>query len=241
MFFSSFSFFPFYCSFNVLGGGFVVAGDIETTEDNAFYKSKPSVVETGRKQVIQATLPFHNAAELVEVCTRENMTIAQVVFENERRWRSDVDIKRGLLELWRTMDASITNGCWSTQSHLPGGLNVRRRAPQLFKRLMEKSLPVTPLDPTRPAQPSALVPRQAAKRKDLHTLAFLDWLSCFAIAVNEENACGGKRTGPSERPGRAGGGRAGCEAGKAGAGRAERPERPGPGGLRGRRGRGRAG
>lgn len=118
----------------------MVAGDIETTDDNAFYKSKPTVVETGRKQVIQATLPFHNAAELLAVCTRENMTIAQVVFENERRWRSDVEIRRGLLELWRTMDASITNGCWSTQSHLPGGLNVRRRAPQLFKRLMEKSL-----------------------------------------------------------------------------------------------------
>jgi hypothetical protein len=117
-----------------------VAGDIETTDDNAFYKSKPMVVETGRKQVIQATLPFHNAADLLAVCTRENMTMAQVVFENERRWRSDVEIRRGLLELWRTMDASITNGCWSTQSHLPGGLNVRRRAPQLFKRLMEKSL-----------------------------------------------------------------------------------------------------
>jgi hypothetical protein len=51
--------------------------------------------------------------------------------------------------------------------------------------------PVSPIDPARPASPSALVPRQAAKRKDLHTLAFLDWLSCFAIAVNEENACGG--------------------------------------------------
>ena len=118
----------------------MVAGDIERTDDNAFYKSRPTVVDTGRKQVIQANLPFRNAAELLDVCTRERLTIAQVVFENERRWRSDIEIKRGLMELWRTMDASITNGCWSTQTHLPGGLNVRRRAPQLFKRLMEKTL-----------------------------------------------------------------------------------------------------
>jgi len=50
---------------------------------------------------------------------------------------------------------------------------------------------VSPVGATRPSSPEALVPRQAAKRRDLHTLAFLDWLSCFAIAVNEENACGG--------------------------------------------------
>lgn len=118
----------------------MVEGDIEETHDNAFYKRKRSVVDTGRKHVVQANLPFRTAADLLEVCQRESMSIAQVVYENERRWRSDVEIKRGLLEIWRNMDASITNGCWATQTHLPGGLNVRRRAPLLFKRLMEKSL-----------------------------------------------------------------------------------------------------
>jgi len=87
-----------------------------------------------------ANLPFRNAHELMEVSRRNNMTIAQIVYENERRWRTDVEIKRGLLEIWRHMDMSITNGCWSTQSTLPGGLHVKRRAPVLFKRLMQKTM-----------------------------------------------------------------------------------------------------
>ena len=113
------------------------------------------------------------------------------------------------------MDNSITNGCWSTKEYLPGSLKVKRRAPKLFKRLMEKSLVRTrlswligflvgtenipnhsshsqPIGPDPIKGQSGAVTKSGGKRKDFPTLTFLDWLSCFAISVNEENACGGK-------------------------------------------------
>lgn len=123
-------------------GGFVVNEKTEKAGENAFYKksSTSKAVDVGKKNSVVATLPFRNSAELLELCRRENMTIGQVVYENERRWRTDAEIRRNLLEIWRTMDSSIINGCWSTEEKLPGPLNINRRAPALFKRLMQKSL-----------------------------------------------------------------------------------------------------
>ncbi|KCV70772.1 hypothetical protein H696_03123 [Fonticula alba] len=155
------------------------------------------VCDMGKKNAVVATLPFRTGDELLELCRQQNMTIAAVVMENERRWRPEAEIRANLLEIWRAMDDSITNGCWSSERKLPGSAGVSRRAPALFRRLMAKSMPVAPFDPTSPhgrssATPSSAEGGHARARRDLPTMAFLDWLSCFAIAVNEENAAGGR-------------------------------------------------
>jgi L-serine dehydratase len=87
---------------------------------------------------------------------------------NERHWRSDDDIRAGLLRIWDVMQACVQRGC-ATDGVLPGGFKVRRRAPSLYRDLTghpEKAL----TDP----------------------LAVLDWVNLYALAVNEENAAGGR-------------------------------------------------
>jgi len=174
-----------------IGGGFVIDNGTQYRDDNAFFRKSTSAVnpvsDTGRKNVIEAPLPFRTSQDLLDLCHRNKMSIADIVVQNELKWRSKTEVYSGLMDIWRTMDASITNGCWSSKEYLPGPLKVKRRAPLLFKRLMEKSLPITP------SQSAANnVVKTSGKRKDFPTLTFLDWLSCFAIAVNEENACGGR-------------------------------------------------
>ncbi|ORX37449.1 serine dehydratase alpha chain-domain-containing protein [Kockovaella imperatae] len=80
---------------------------------------------------------FATAAQLLEICREQNMTIAQVVWENERAFRTESEIRENTMKLWDVMDECIRNGVTSTEEHLPGGLNVRRRAPGLYKRLQK--------------------------------------------------------------------------------------------------------
>ncbi|KAG9301375.1 hypothetical protein G9A89_018047 [Geosiphon pyriformis] len=183
-----------------IGGGFVVneATQIQHGE-NLFYKSyeKSEISKSRRQQdmaVTTAALPFRNAGELLEVCNRENLTIAQVVYENELRWRSHEEIKQKVVDIWKTMRESIQNGCSSTEKYLPGNLKARRRAPDLIKNLEKtyygrfqnvQSLEQRPLT----QEISHPLRRRTLKRL---MLPALDYLSVFAIAVNEENAAGGR-------------------------------------------------
>jgi L-serine dehydratase len=118
---------------------------------------KPDPTEVAR--------PFHSAAELLEWCCKDGISISQVLFENERAWRSDEEIRTGLLHLWNVMEACIVRGC-QKEGVLPGGLKVPRRAPALFRKLAAES----GSDP----------------------LAVIDWVNLYALAVNEENAAGGR-------------------------------------------------
>ena len=150
--------------------------------------------ETSSKTLeITAALPFHNADSLLKVCQRENLSIAQVVFKNELQWRSADEITARTLNIWHVMNQSIINGISSQEEYLPGKLRVKRRAPGLHRKLMTgladyagfNTLPepvvnaggILARTPTRP------------KRKSLPAL---DWISLYAIAVNEENAAGGR-------------------------------------------------
>ncbi|KAG0020143.1 hypothetical protein BGZ80_004694 [Entomortierella chlamydospora] len=203
-----------------IGGGFVVNERTQLAHgENVFYKgeqdketkaNKP-VPQTRRSQdLATAALPFTNATELLELCQRENMTIAQVVLENELRWRSMEEIKEKTFAIWNTMDNAIKNGCLSTDEMLPGRLRVRRRAPGLYKKLLKGLYSTTPLykDSTVSIGKSSLLgggngltnqipergidrvlPKRAVKRL---MLPALDYLSVYAIAVNEENAAGGR-------------------------------------------------
>ena len=111
--------------------------------------------------------PFHTGDELLAVCEREGWSIAQVMRANERHWRPDADIDAGLLRIWQVMQACVTRGC-ATDGELPGGFRVKRRAAALHRQLL--SAGATPADP----------------------LVVLDWVNLFALAVNEENAAGGR-------------------------------------------------
>lgn len=109
--------------------------------------------------------PFDSAAELLARCKESGLRISSLMLQNELVFRSKEEISRGLLNIWQVMDQCITTGM-STEGILPGGLKVRRRAPVLYQTLKtEKSAD----------------PMQA-----------MDWVSLFALAVNEENAAGGR-------------------------------------------------
>ena len=112
-------------------------------------------------------LPFGNAAELLERATDNSMTIAQLMFANEMALAGgdEADLRRRILQIWQVMRECMQRGM-ETDGILPGGLNVRRRAAKLAARL------------------------RAGESRD--PLAVLDWITVYAMAVNEENAAGGR-------------------------------------------------
>ncbi|HEX8366155.1 MAG TPA: L-serine ammonia-lyase [Allosphingosinicella sp.] len=111
---------------------------------------------------------FSSSEELLAICEREALSIAGVVRENERAVRSDAEIDAKLDGILAAMDACINRGM-AADGILPGGLNVKRRAPALYRLLIEK-----------------------AERTLQDPLTVLDWVNLWALAVNEENAAGGR-------------------------------------------------
>jgi L-serine dehydratase len=109
--------------------------------------------------------PFRSAAELLEWCRRDGLSFSAVMLSNESAWRPEAETRAGLRGIWSAMQACVTRGC-ATEGVLPGGLRVPRRAPALHRRLRTE----TNQDP----------------------LAVLDWVDLYALAVNEENAAGGR-------------------------------------------------
>jgi L-serine dehydratase len=138
-----------------VGGGFVVNQD-EAAEDRI---------------VADTTLikyPFHSGHELLAHTRTHRMSIAQLMFENEKAWRSEDEINAGLLSIWNAMQSCVARGI-RQEGTLPGGLHVLRRAPAMYRELSSKP--------------------EAALRDPLTTL---DWVNLYALAVNEENAAGGR-------------------------------------------------
>ena len=120
---------------------------------------------------------FASGDELIAICRREGLSIADVVWANETAMRSADEVRAELLHVWETMRACVANGCSSTQAVLPGGLDVPRRAPKMYRRL------------------SAGGDMLARDRRRIDaTLEDSDaaWVNLFALAVNEENAGGGR-------------------------------------------------
>ena len=138
-----------------VGGGFVVNAD-EAADDRIVADTTP------------LPHPFSTGDELLQRTRDEGLSIARLMFENERAWRSEAEIAAGLRELWSAMQACVARGIRETGT-LPGGLHVARRAPSLYAELA--------------ARP------EAAMRDPL---TVLDWVNLYALAVNEENAAGGR-------------------------------------------------
>jgi L-serine dehydratase len=138
-----------------VGGGFVVNQD-----------------EAAADRIVADTTPvpysFHSADELLKLCEANGLTIAQLMWANERAWRGDEEIRKGLLEIWSAMQDCVQRGIRQA-GVLPGGLKVVRRAPNMYQDLSS---------------------RPEAAMKD--PLTVLDWVNLYALAVNEENAAGGR-------------------------------------------------
>ncbi|PVZ63465.1 L-serine ammonia-lyase [Pelagibaculum spongiae] len=117
---------------------------------------------------VKIPYPFENAKELIELADKNGLTISEMVLENEKIISGQEKLEKGLDQLWAVMDGCIRRGCEQT-GILPGGLNIRRRANKLKNDLISK-------------------PEAAFK----DSLGVMDWVNLFAIAVNEENAAGGR-------------------------------------------------
>ncbi|CAH7670590.1 serine dehydratase alpha chain-domain-containing protein [Phakopsora pachyrhizi] len=196
--------------------------------------------EDSKEENNQPPLPFHNGDSLLELTRKHNLTIAQVVFNNERQFYTPEEIKEKVMKIYRVMDESIKQGVCSEEETLPGRLGVKRRARNLYRRLHRGFFPslsdVSSKQPpslsfTKPNLLSSEQSKYLTNTKDFNenltrdsnvtiqhrgqsrsplvirgrfdhdippisprrtSLPSMDFLSCYAIAVNEVNASGGR-------------------------------------------------
>ena len=116
----------------------------------------------------QVPLPFSTGESLLALCRQQGVSISQLMYNNEQAWRSDAETNTGLLQLWQVMQDCVASGI-RQEGQLPGGLKVKRRAKQLHQQLLSQP-------PSAEADP----------------LSVMDWVTLYALAVNEENAAGGR-------------------------------------------------
>lgn len=145
-----------------VGGGFVVE------------QGTDAAATVGSPGDLVWPYPFHTGDELLALANTSGRSIAELMLANECVWRVEADVSAGLLRIWRAMQACVSRGFGidndSAAARLPGGLGIRRRAPALYRELLARGGNVEAVDP----------------------LAAMDWVNAFAMAVNEENAAGGR-------------------------------------------------
>lgn len=141
-----------------------IGGGFVKTEQEA--KANQPVIGTVLRPV---PYPFNNANELLQICQAQNLSMAQVVRANELANISETALNDGLTAIWQVMQDCVNEGC-QHDGILPGGLNVQRRAKAIYEQL------------------SAADSRKAFN----DALAVMDWVNLYALAVNEENASGGR-------------------------------------------------
>ena len=141
-----------------------IGGGFVQTEQEA--QAKEPVIESVKKPV---PYPFNNAKELLQICQYHQLSIAQVVRANELANLSEDELLGGLNDIWQVMQDCVNDGC-RHDGILPGGLQVQRRAKAIYQQL------------------SAADSRKAFN----DALAVMDWVNLYALAVNEENASGGR-------------------------------------------------
>ncbi|MHB0817469.1 L-serine ammonia-lyase [Stutzerimonas stutzeri] len=126
----------------------------------------------GSDRIVEDRTPlpfsFHSARELLALCDEYGLSISQLMLANEAAWRPEAQTRARLLQIWQVMQDCVSAGC-HTEGRLPGGLKVERRAARLYRQLS--------------ASPEANL-------RD--SLNVLDWVDLYALAVNEENAAGGR-------------------------------------------------
>ncbi len=130
----------------------------------------------------QVTLPYpcDQSDHLLAHCKKNKISVSEMVFENEKAWRSEEKIKSGLVKIWHVMEECVYKGC-TTSGILPGGLGVTRRAAVHNKKLLNGI-----------SYRNSKEWITAIKDKTFDFQEVLEWISCFAMAVNEENAAMGR-------------------------------------------------
>ena len=168
-----------------VGGGFVVQ-EAQTQADE--------------RQRVRLPFPIEKAADLERYCEEQRASIPQIVMRNELMWRTQEQVREGLLQIWRAMRECVYRGC-HTVGTLPGGLNVTRRAARLNHQLLGTANPLEgdSLGNTVPvvSDDNVLAWMRAVRRDGQSTIAHtfqdtIKWVSTFALAVNEENAAFGR-------------------------------------------------
>ncbi len=147
-----------------IGGGFVVQENEAATAT----------------QIVQLPFPINTADDILHWCIKTGLAVNEIVLENENTWRPEAQTRAGVMNIWQAMKECIYRGC-HTNGYLPGGLNVKRRGFDLNKRLLAGK--------TYESYPGWV---QAIKEGSQSFTYILDWVSCFALAVNEENASFGR-------------------------------------------------
>jgi len=135
-----------------VGGGFVISEQTETSEITKQHLSLPFDFQTGE--------------QLLNMAKESGLSISSLMLKNELQWRTDEQIKSGLATIWQTMNQCIKKGT-QTEGILKGGLKLKRRAPALYRKLINRA-------------------------HDKDPLCAMDWVNLYALAVNEENAAGGR-------------------------------------------------
>ena len=143
-----------------------------------FVKKEGEDADDGSNVVLP--FPINDADDLLHWCMKTGLNISEVVMENESAWRLEKDTREGLMKIWQVMKESMYRGCHA-EGTLPGGLNVKRRAAALNKKLLTGK-DYNDYD-------SWL---NAIREGGNNFKYILDWVSCFALAVNEENASFGR-------------------------------------------------
>ena len=134
-----------------------------------FVLDHEEAIQTASPQVESSIpFPFHTAEQLFKTAKRENKAIWQIVLENEKKFRTEEQIVAGIFRIWSVMQESVERGL-STSGELPGGLKVQRRAALIYQELSAS--------PEKLAEDPTLV---------------MEWVSVYALAVNEENAAGSR-------------------------------------------------
>ncbi len=150
-----------------VGGGFVLS-------DEEFERGTSNVAAAANLTVPNI---FNNGEELLNIAKKKNLTIAEVLMENELTWRKKEDIEKGIDKIWSAMEACIQRGM-SQEGILPGGLNIRRRAKQIADNLDRSNQEIK-------------MKLGSINLEDI-PMKTMDWVNVFALAVNEENAAGGR-------------------------------------------------
>ncbi len=129
---------------------------------------------------IRLPFPINDADDLQKWCIRTGLPIWEIVFENEQSWRTGAEIKTGMMAIWQVMKDSMYRGCHKT-GILPGGLELRRRAAELNRKQ---------LGTCEYNDYDGWISRIRETGNSFRNI--MDWVSCFALAVNEENAAFGR-------------------------------------------------
>jgi L-serine dehydratase len=150
-----------------------LADDLRVLREEDYYSVGGGFIVRGDESEASGTgvhaaappYPFTSGGELLARCREHGLELYELVLANERTWRPEEEVRAGLLHLWKVMQACVERGFRQT-GHLPGVLKVRRRAPKMYRVLTES--------------------------KEVSALDAMDWVNAFALAVNEENAAGGR-------------------------------------------------